>query len=74
MLNKLLMRGLFGPEIPPEKSNRWMTHLMRYTTTVGTDLFSYVESLWETAKKDRKLQNDHTRKIRELERKVLTQG
>ena len=74
MLNELLMRGLFDPEIPPERSNRWMTRLMRYTATVGTELFSYVESLWETAEKDRKLQNDHTRKIRELEKKVLTQG
>ena len=74
MLNKLLMRGLFDPEIPPEQSNRWMTHLTRYTATIGTELFSYVESLWETAKKDRKLQNDHTRKIHELERKTLVQG
>jgi hypothetical protein len=68
------MRGLFDPEIPPERSNRWMTRLTRYTATVGTELFSYIESLWETAEKDRKLQNDHTRKIRELERKVMTQG
>jgi hypothetical protein len=30
--------------------------------------------LWETAEKDCKLQNDHTRKIWELEKKVLTQG
>jgi hypothetical protein len=74
MLNELLMRGLFDPEIPPERSNRWMTRLTRYTATVGTELFSYIESLWETAEKDRKLQNDHTRKIRELERKVMTQG
>jgi uncharacterized coiled-coil protein SlyX len=74
MLNELLMRGLFDPEIPPERSNRWMTRLMRYTATIGTELFSYIESLWETAEKDRKLQNDHTRKIRELERKVMTQG
>jgi uncharacterized coiled-coil protein SlyX len=74
MLNELLMRGLFDLEIPPERSNRWMTHLTRYTATVGMELFSYVESLWETAEKDRKLQNDHTRKIQELERKVLTQG
>jgi hypothetical protein len=74
MLNELLMRGLFDPEIPPEKSNRWMTCLTHYTATVGTELFSYVESLWETAEKDHKLQNDHTRKICDLERKVLTQG
>jgi hypothetical protein len=74
MLNELLMRGLFDPEIPPEKSNHWMTCLMCYTATVGTKLLSYVESLWETAKKDRKLQNDHTRKICKLEHKVLTQG
>ena len=70
MLNELLMRGLFDPEIPPEQSNCWMTHLTCYIATVGTKLFSYVESLWETAEKDRKLQNDHTRKIRELERKT----
>ena len=69
MLNKLLMRGLFDPE----HSNCWMTWLTHYTATVGTELLSYVESLWETAEKDHKLQNDHTRKIRELE-KVLTQG
>jgi hypothetical protein len=68
------MRGLFNPEIPPERSNCWMTCLTCYTATVGTELFSYIESLWETAEKDCKLQNDHTRKIRELERKVLTQG
>jgi hypothetical protein len=74
MLNKLLMRGLFDPEIPPEQSNRWMTRLTHYTTTVGTKLLSYVESLWETAVKDQKLQNDHTWKICELEHKVLTQG
>jgi hypothetical protein len=74
MLNGLLMRGLFDPEIPPEQSNRWMTCLTRYTATVGTELFSYIKSLWETAEKDQKLQNDHTQKIRELERKVLTQG
>ena len=74
MLNELLMRGLFDPEIPPEQSNRWMTRLTRYTATVGTELFSYIESLWETAEKDRKLQNDHTRKIRELECKTLVQG
>ena len=74
MLNKLLMRGLFDLEIPPEQSNRWMTDLTRYTTTVGTKLFSYIKSLWETAEKDQKLQNDHTRKIRELERKTLIQG
>jgi hypothetical protein len=71
MLNELLMRGLFNLEIPPEKSNHWMTRLMRYTATMGTELLSYVESLWETAEKDRKLQNNHTRKIHELE-KVLT--
>jgi uncharacterized coiled-coil protein SlyX len=74
MLNELLMRGLFNPEIPPEKSNCWMTRLTHYTTTIGTKLLSYVESLWETAEKDWKLQNDHTRKIHELECKVLTQG
>jgi uncharacterized coiled-coil protein SlyX len=74
MLNGLLMRGLFDPEIPPERSNRWMTRLTWYTATVGTELFSYIESLWETTEKDCKLQNDHTRKIRELERKVMTQG
>jgi hypothetical protein len=74
MLNELLMRGLFDPEIPPERSNCWMTCLTRYTTTVGTELFSYIKPLWETAEKDHKLQNDHTRKIQELERKVLTQG
>jgi hypothetical protein len=74
MLNELLMRGLFDPEVPPERTNRWMTRLTWYTATVGTELFSYIKSLWETAEKDRKLQNDHTRKIRELERKVLTQG
>ena len=68
------VRGLFNPEIPPEQSNRWMTRLTCYTATVGTELFSYVESLWETAEKDRKLQNDHTRKICELERKTLVQG
>jgi hypothetical protein len=51
MLNKLLMRGLFDPEIPPEQSDHWMTHLT-HTATVGTELFSYIESLWETAKKD----------------------
>ena len=74
MLNELLMRGLFNLEIPPEQSNRWMTRLTCYTATVGTELFSYVESLWETAEKDRKSQNDHTRKIRELEYKTLVQG
>ena len=74
MLNELLMRGLFDPESPPEQSNRWMTHLTCYTATVGTELLSYIKSLWETAEKDRKLQNDHTRKIRELERKTLVQG
>jgi uncharacterized coiled-coil protein SlyX len=74
MLNELLMRGLFDPEIPPEQSNHWMTHLTCYTTTIGTKLLSYVKSLWETAEKDRKLQNDHTRKICKLEHKVLTQG
>jgi uncharacterized coiled-coil protein SlyX len=74
MLNELLMQGLFDPEIPPERSNCWMSRLTCYTTTVGTELLSYVESLWETAEKDRKLQNDHTRKIRELEKKVLNQG
>ena len=74
MLNELLMRGLFDPEIPPEQSNCWMTRLTRYTATVGTELFSYVESLWETAEKDWKLQNDHTRKICELECKTLVQG
>jgi uncharacterized coiled-coil protein SlyX len=74
MLNELLMRGLFDPEIPPEQSNHWMICLTHYTTTVGTELFSYIESLWETAEKDRKLQNDHTRKICKLECKVLTQG
>jgi hypothetical protein len=68
------MRGLFDPEIPPEQSNCWMTRLTRYTATVGTKLFSYIKSLWETAKKDRKLQNDHTQKIHKLECKVLTQG
>jgi hypothetical protein len=73
MLNELLMRGLFDPEIPPEHSNRWMTRLTRYTATVGMELFSYIESLWETAEKDWKLQNDHTRKIHELEHKVQTQ-
>jgi hypothetical protein len=74
MLNELLMRGLFNPEIPPEQSNRWMTCLTRYTATVGTKLLSYIKSLWETAEKDQKLQNDHTRKIHKLEHKVLTQG
>jgi hypothetical protein len=74
MLNELLMRGLFNPEIPPEKSNRWMTCLTQYTATVGTELLSYVESLWETAEKDHKLQNNYTRKIWELEKKVLTRG
>jgi uncharacterized coiled-coil protein SlyX len=73
MLNELLMRGLFNLEIPPEQSNHWMTHLTCYTATVGTKLFSYIESLWETAEKDWKLQNDHTRKICKLEHKVLTQ-
>ena len=51
MLNELLMRGLFDPEIPPEDSNHWMTRLTHYTTTVGTQLFSYVKSLWETAER-----------------------
>jgi hypothetical protein len=74
MLNELLMRGLFDPEIHPEQSNHWMTRLTCYTATVGTELFSYIESLWETAEKDQKLQNDHTQKIHELEHKVLTQG
>ena len=74
MLNELLMRGLFDSEIPPEQSNRWMTRLTCYTATVGTKLLSYVESSWETAEKDWKLQNDHTRKIRELEHKTLVQG
>jgi hypothetical protein len=74
MLNELLMRGLFDLEIPPEQSDCWMTCLTRYTTTVGTELLSYVESLWETAEKDQKLQNNHTQKICELECKVLTQG
>jgi uncharacterized coiled-coil protein SlyX len=68
------MRGLFDPEIPPEQSNRWMTCLTCYTATVGTELLSYVESLWETAEKDQKIQNNHNRKIRKLEKKVLTQG
>jgi uncharacterized coiled-coil protein SlyX len=74
MLNELLMTGLFNLEIPPEQSNCWMTRLTCYTTTVGTELFSYIKSLWETAEKDRKLQNDHTRKIHELECKMLVQG
>jgi uncharacterized coiled-coil protein SlyX len=74
MLNELLMRGLFDPEVPPEHTNRWITHMTHYTATVSTELFSYIESLWETTEKDRKLQNDHTWKICELERKVLTQG
>jgi hypothetical protein len=39
MLNELLMQGLFDPEIPPERSNHWMTRLTRYTATVGTELF-----------------------------------
>ena len=43
-----------------------MTHLTRYTTTISTELFSYVKSLWETAKKDQKAQNNHSRKIHEL--------
>jgi hypothetical protein len=67
------MKGLFDLEIPPEQSNCWMTHLTRYTATVGTELFSYIEPLWETAKKDRRLQNDHTQKIHKLECKVLSQ-
>ena len=74
MLNKLLMRGLFDPEIPPEQSNHWMTRLTYYTATVGTKLFSYVESLWETTERDQKVQNDHSRKICELEHKMLVQG
>jgi hypothetical protein len=74
MLNELLMRGLFDLEIPPEQSNHWMTRLTCYTATIGTELLSYVKSLWETAKKDRKLQNNHTRKICKSECKVLTQG
>jgi uncharacterized coiled-coil protein SlyX len=74
MLNKLLMRGLFDPEIPPEQSNCWMIRLTHYTATVGTKLLSYIKSLWETAKTDQKLQNDHTQKIHKLEHKVLTQG
>jgi hypothetical protein len=45
------MRGLFDQEMPPEQSNHWMTCLTCYTTTVGTELLSYVESLWETTKK-----------------------
>ena len=73
-LNELLMRGLFDLEIPPEHSNCWMPRLTRYTTTVGTELFSFVESLWETTKKDWKAQNDHTRKICKLECKTLVQG
>ena len=74
MLNKLLMRGLFDLEIPPEHSNCWMTHLTHYTTTIGTKLFSCIESLWETTKKDRKAQNNHIRKIHKLEHKTLVQG
>ena len=68
------MRGLFDPEIPPEQSNHWMTHLTRCTTTVSTELFSYVKSLWETAEKDQKVQNNHSRKICKLEHKTLVQG
>jgi hypothetical protein len=74
MLNKLLMRGPFDPEMPPEKSDRWMTRLTRYLAVVGTKLLSYVESLWETAEKDRKIRNDRIRKIRERERKTMIQG
>ena len=66
MLNKLLMRGLFNLEMPPEKSNCWMTHLTHYTTVVDIKLLSYVESLWETAEKDKKMQNNYTRKICKL--------
>ena len=51
-----------------------MTHLTCYTATVGAKLLSYIESLWETTEKDHKLQNSHTWRIRELEKKVLTQG
>ena len=51
-----------------------MTCLTCYTATVGTELFSYIESLWETTEKDWKLQNNHTWKIHKLECKVLTQG
>ena len=74
MLNKLLMRGLFDLEIPPEQSNHWVACLMRYTAAVGTKLFSYIESLWETAEEDQKAQNDHARKIHKLEHKILVQG
>jgi hypothetical protein len=52
MLNELLMCGLFDPEMPPEWSNHWMTRMMCYMAVIGTELFSYIESLWETAKKD----------------------
>jgi uncharacterized coiled-coil protein SlyX len=60
--------------MPPEKSNTWMTWLTRYTAVVGTKLFLYIESLWETAEKDRKIQNNHNWKIHALENKVLIQG
>jgi hypothetical protein len=48
------MHGLFDLGMPLEQSNRWMTCLMCYTAVIGTKLLSYVESLWEMAKKDRK--------------------
>ena len=74
MLNKLLMWGLVDLEMPPEKSNTWMTCLTCYTAVVGTELFLYIESLWETTEKDRKIQNDHNWEICELKSKVLIQG
>ena len=61
-------------QMPSEQLNHWMICMTCYTTVVNTELFSYVESLWETAEKDRKIQNDHRQKIQELKNKLLIQG
>ena len=47
MLNKLLMRGLFDPEIPPEQSNRWMTRLMHYTANERVSGLPTPVAVWE---------------------------
>ena len=49
------LRGLFDPEMPPEWSNHWMTRMTHYAAIIGTKLFSYIKSLWETAEKDWKI-------------------
>jgi hypothetical protein len=68
------MHGLFNPEMPPKWSNHLMTQMTCYTAVIGTKLFSYIESLWETAEKDQKIQNDHGQKICKFKNKLLIQG